>query len=324
MVVRVSEKIARYVMAEGLSPSGREKSGADTLEPHLLVPLSKHSMAGAGLDFLSHFFREKGSVRLTLMHIPPSQAAVWVEERNYESLDALEARSAMTEARGRRVLDDARRRLVAAGFDPERVEGKVAPYQMGKARDIIREAREGRYDAVVLGRRVQTSLEDVFDQSICRELVESLTHAISFPLWLCRLPEAGRRDVLLCVDGSNPSDRMADHVGYMLARSPGHTVTVFHVHDPSKSDPLDADAIVNHAVEVLLDAGLPLNRIVQMVRRGSNPARLIQEEYAEGRHAAVAIGSAGAGRGFWNRLLVGSVARTLFKALQGAALWVCY
>ncbi|WP_147820139.1 universal stress protein [Salidesulfovibrio onnuriiensis] len=325
MAADATDSILRHVLTQGLSPSGRQEPDAgESLEPHLLVPLSSHSMAGAGLDFLSHFFEDKSSVRLTLMHIPPSQAAVWVEETSYESLNALEAQAAQCAGKGRRVVDDARRRLLAAGFDPERIEGKVAPHQMGKAHDIIREAREGRYDAVVLGRRVQTGLEDVFDQSICRELIESLTHAISFPLWLCRLPEKGRRDVLLCVDGSDPSDRMADHVGYMLARSPGHRVTVFHVHDPSKSAPLDAEAILGHAVDVLLEAGVPLARIGQMVRRGASPARLIEEEYASGSYAAVAIGSAGADRGFWNKLLVGSVAQALFKKLRGAALWVCY
>lgn len=325
MTVRATDSIVRHMMAEGLSPSGRKKTdAADPLLPHLLLPLSKHSKAGSGLEFVSRFFTDKEAVSLTLMHIPPSQAAVWAEETSYESLDVLEAQAATADKKGRMVVDEARRKLKAAGFDLEKIEDKMPSPQMSKARDIVREAREGRYDAVVLGRRVQEGLADVMDQSVCRELLEGLADSISFPLWLCRLPEPDRKNVLLCVDGSDPSDRMADHVGYMLAREPGHTVTVFHVHDPSKSDPMEAEAIVNHAIDVMVEADMPMDRINQVIRRGSNPARLIREEYDAGKYAAVAIGSAGTDRGFWNKLFVGSVAQAIFKELRGAALWVCF
>jgi len=312
-------------MTAGLSPSGREKeTTADPLDRHLLLTLSKHSKAGAGLEFISNFFTAKDHVRLTLMHISPSQAAVWAEETSYESLDVLETQAAAADKKGRMVVDEARRKLVAAGFDKEKIEDRIASAQKSKAHEIIREARKGRYDAVVLGRRPQMGLADLMDHSLCRELLEGLADAISFPLWICRLPEKGRKNVLLCVDGSDPSDRMADHTGFVLAREPGHTVTVFHVHDPSKSDPMDAEGVVEHAVDVLKEAGMPEERIVRMIQRSTNPARLIQEEYDAGNFAAVAIGSAGSGRGFWNKMFVGSVAQAVFKELHGAALWICF
>jgi len=312
-------------MAEGVSPSGREKVKTDDpLDRSLLLPLSSHSKAGIGLEFVSDFFTQKEHVGLTIMHIPPSQAAVWVEETSYESLDILETRTAASDMKGRKVLDAAKRKLKAAGFDPEKIEDKIAPPQMSKAHDIIREAREGRFNAVVLGHRAQGGLADLMDHSVCRDMLEGLADSISFPLWVCRLPERGRKNVLLCVDDSDPSDRMADHVGFMLALEPGHTVTVFHVHDPVKSAPMDAEAIVDHTIEVLTEAGLPIDRIAVMIRRGSNPARLIQDEYTAGKYAAVAIGSAGSDRGFWNRMFIGSVAQTVFKGLHGAALWVCF
>jgi len=312
-------------MAAGLSPSGREKTETtDPTDRHLLLALSKHSKAGAGLQFVSNFFTAKDHVRLTLMHIPPSQAAVWAEETSYESLDVLETQAAAADKKGRMVVDEARRKLIAAGFDKEKIEDKVSSPQMSKAHDIIREAREGRYDALVLGRRAQVGLADVMDHSLCREMLEGLADSISFPLWIGRLPEHGRKNVLLCADGSDPSDRMADHTGFILAREPGHTVTVFHVHDPAKSDPMDAECVVERTVDVLIEAGMPEERIAMMIRRGTNPARLIQEEYDAGKYAAVAIGSAGSDRGFWNKMFVGSVAQAVFKELHGAALWICF
>lgn len=325
MMTQASDSLLRQMAAERHSSSvEKQTESGPAVTPHLLLPLSNHSKAGAGLSFISRFFSEISAIRLSLMHIPPSQAAVWAEEMSYESLDVLETQAATADKQGRKVVEHAKRQLVVAGFDPDKVAEKVMPAQMSKARDIIREARKGQYDAVVLGRRVQGGLADVMDQSVCRELLEGLAHSISFPLWLCRLPELDRKQVLLCVDGSDPSDRIADHVGYILSHETGHDVTVFHVHNPAKGDPMEAEAVVNHAVEVLTEAGLAEDRITVEIRRGTNTVRLIEEEYDAGMYAAVAIGSAGSDRGFWNKFFVGSVASKLFQELHGAALWVCF
>jgi nucleotide-binding universal stress UspA family protein len=313
---------ARPVIDPSLTPSGRER-GEDDLDRHLLVALSAHSKAGAGIEFITHFFTAREHVGLTLFHIPANQAAVWAEEASYETLDALETRVAASAGKGRRLVADARRTLVDAGFDPEKIVDKVVTPQMGKGHDLIREAARGRYDAVVLGRRAQVGLGEIMDKSLSRQLLEGLSHSISFPLWICRLPEHDRRNVLLCVDGSPPSERMTDHVGFMLAREPGHTVTVFHV-SPGGADTPEVRKVTDRTVALLVEAGMPEERIAVTVRAGTSPARLIEAEYHAGRYAAVAIGSSGAGRGLWDRLFVGSVARTVFDDLSGAALWVCF
>ncbi len=139
-----SDSISGYVRTEGLSPSRQEtESSKAPLDRHLLLALSKHSKAGAGLDFVSNFFTAKEDIHLTLMHIPPAQAAVWAEETSYESLDVLETQAATLDKKGRMVVDTAKRKLMAAGFIPEKIEDKILQPQMSKAHDIIREAREG-------------------------------------------------------------------------------------------------------------------------------------------------------------------------------------
>ena len=325
MNMHSSNPVSGYIRAEGRSSSGGERGTAgDPLDRHLLLPLSKHSKAGAGVDFVSHFFTEKKPVRLTLLHIPPSQAAVWAEEANFERLDALELQAATDDVKGRAVIDGARRRLVADGFDKEHIDNTILSAQASKARDIIRVARKGKYDAVVLGHRAQIGLADLMDISVCREMLDGLAHAISFPLWICRFPERDRRNILLCVDGSEPSDRITDHVGFILASEPGHDVTVFHVHDPAKPNLVQAEGVLNQAASVLMEAGLSEERITLTLKNGTNPAQLIAEACDAGRYTAVAMGSAGADRGLWDKLFVGSVARTVFKELHGAALWVCF
>ncbi|MUM77804.1 hypothetical protein GKC30_09175 [Pseudodesulfovibrio sp. F-1] len=313
---------SRPVIDPGLTPSGREP-GRDNLDRHLLIALSAHSKAGAGIEFVTHFFSAKANLDLTLFHIPAGQAAVWAEETSYKTVEALETRAVAGHGKGRKLVGDVKHVLAAAGFDPERIHERVVAPQKSKGHDLIREAARGRYDAVVLGRRAQLGLGEIMDKSLSRHLLEGLSHAISFPLWICRLPEPDRRNVLLCVDGSPPSERITDHVGFMLAREPGHTVTVFHV-SPGGEDAPEAHAVMDRALALLAEAGMPRERIATVVRKGANPARHIEAEYEAGRYAAVAIGSSGAGRGLWDRLFVGSVARTVFADLSGAALWVCF
>jgi len=311
----------RPVIDPELSPSGREP-GRDNLDRHLLIALSSHSKAGAGIEFVTHFFTAKDDLDLTLFHIPAAQGAVWAEETSYETVEALEARAAIGQGKGRKLVGDAKQVLAAAGFDPGRIHERVVAPLKSKGHDLIREAVQGRYDAVVLGRRAQLGLGEIMDKSLSRHLLEGLSHAISFPLWICRLPEPDRRNVLLCVDGSPPSERITDHVGFMLAREPGHGVTLFHV--SQDGDTPEAHAVMDRALTLLTEAGMPRERISTVVRKGANPARHIEAEYEAGRFAAVAIGSSGAGRGLWDRLFVGSVARTVFDDLSGAALWVCF
>ncbi|MFH1913124.1 MAG: universal stress protein [Pseudomonadota bacterium] len=312
----------RPVMDPNLPPPGRER-GRDHLDRHLLIALSAHSKAGAGVEFVSHFFTAREHIDLTLFHIPAAQAAVWAEETSYETVDAMETQAAAGHGKGRKLVGDVKRALAATGFAPERIHERVVAPQTTKGPDLIREAAQGRYDAVVMGRRALMGLGEIMDKSLSRHLLEELSHSISFPLWICRLPEHDRRNVLLCVDGSPPSERITDHVGFMLAQEPGHTVTVFHV-SPGGEDTPEASAVMDRAMALLAEAGMPRERITTVVRKGANPARHIEAEYHAGRYAAVAIGSSGAGRGLWKRYFVGSVVRTVFDDLTGAALWVCF
>ncbi|WP_285905666.1 universal stress protein [Pseudodesulfovibrio pelocollis] len=312
----------RPIMDPNPTPSGRE-SGRDDLDRHLLIALSTHSKAGAGVEFVSRFFTAREHVDLTLFHIPAAQAAVWAEETSYETVEAMETRAATGHGKGRKLVGDVKRALAAAGFDPERIHERVVAPRTSKGHDLIREAAQGRYDALVMGRRALMGLGEIMDKSLSRHLLEEMSHSISFPLWICRLPESDRRNVLLCVDGSPPSERITDHVGFMLAPEPGHTVTVFHVSSDGEDAP-EARAVIDRSVALLTEAGMPRERIATVVRKGTSPARLIEDEYHAGRYAVVAIGSSGAGRGLWKRYFVGSVVRTVFDDLTGAALWVCF
>ncbi|UZP68810.1 universal stress protein [Desulfovibrio mangrovi] len=289
---------------------------------HLLLPLRCESVAMSGVDFISSFFSDKREVRLSLMNIVHCSPETW--DRGYGRGGNLGSLDLSAERKGRECLHEIHARLEREGFLPEHISRKVLPTSEAKAQVIVREGSKGLYDAVVLGHRALVSLECLFEGSVCGELFESLAERIGFPFWVCRRLHHHRKNVLLCADGSEPSLRIADHVGFMLAAEPAHDVTILHIKDASKERRFTEDEVMERTVAAVTGAGLDEGRIRRVVKGSGPVAKSILQEVQEGGYAVVAVGSAGAGHGFFKKMFVGSVARTLFSDLTGSVLWVCY
>ncbi len=285
------------------------------MERHLLVTISEDKSALHGIRFVASFFQAKENVRLTLFYTTSQpmtgEIVGFAEKAERERLQ--HAR----EARAQQALDQAVKTLVDLGFPAENIEARLKFRKYTKGLDIINEAEQGLYDAVVLGRRGLTALEELVETSVSREL---LTTRFGSPIWICRMPETGRRNVLLCVDDSEQAMRMADHVGYILANEPSHTVTLMNVFDPGSGDRPFAEALFAKARELLHDNGVADARIeTRMVEAYNAPAAIMERSRD---YAAVAVGRTGQSHGFLKRLFMGSVSTVLFRQLTGAALWL--
>lgn len=128
-------------------------------------------------------------------------------------------------ARAVKNLEDARGYLIRHGIEPERIVIKTRPRVGGLAQDIITEAEQGSFDALVVGRRGLTRTQELFMGSVSNQLVQ---HAANVPLWIIdgviREPK-----VLVAVDGSPASLRAVDHIAFMLGQNPEAEVTFLHV-----------------------------------------------------------------------------------------------
>ncbi|MCF8030982.1 MAG: universal stress protein [Desulfohalobiaceae bacterium] len=280
------------------------------MEKHLLVTVSDSPSHMQGVRFLSSFFGDKSQVMLTLVHIAPSrgQDPGFVERGpTAKECELLEDKA----------LRNAGRFLEESGFPQNKTLCQYRTKAMTTAKDILQEAQKGKYDAVVLGRRGTTRLEEGLGSSVSMQVLEQER---SMPIWICRHIESSRSGVLLCLDGSEPSLRMADHVGFMLEGQGHHRVTLFHV--PGKeTEP--AEEIFSQAREVLLRDGIDASRIADREGSGRNAAKAIQKEAQEGEYAAVAVGYSGAGHKGWReKFSFGSVSKKLSYDLQGHCLWI--
>jgi nucleotide-binding universal stress UspA family protein len=272
------------------------------MHKHLLLTISDDPSSLYGVKFVNNFFKNKDTVRFTLFFIAPRSGRdveFELDQHVEESCDL--------------ALESARQRLLLDGFVEENISCKVKKRSMSKVKDIIREANQGLYDALVLGRRGISRLEELINDSVSMRVLEQERKS---PIWICREPDPGRTNVLLCVDGSEPALHIADHVGFMVQNEDAHTITLFHVNLPGNKN----QAIVDQAREELIKNGIASERIKVKTVAGSNADQLIAQEASNGKYAIVAAGYAEKPKSGLFRL--GSTSKKLCYNLKGAALWL--
>lgn len=67
-------------------------------------------------------------------------------------------------------MENAKKLLVEAGFDENKITTKIALKKNGIARDIVTESKEG-YDSIIIGRRGLTSIKEMFLGSISQKVL---------------------------------------------------------------------------------------------------------------------------------------------------------
>jgi len=292
------------------------------VQKELLLAIGDDRAASYNLRFLKDAFDSFCDLKLTLFYAAPRSALWDRQEAGLPPTDeAVDRLMAHKKDRGRKALEDARQWIMdIAGCDGQNIRTKVVHSRLGTARELVAEAREGLYDALVLGRKGFTWFEEIFENSVCHEL---LWQDIDFPIWICKRPsQVSRQNVLLCLDGSAPSLRMADHAGYMLAKEPRQSFTLFHVAQKGYGDARSA-RIFDEALAILGEHGIPDERIDIKMVTGSNPVKAILKEARAGQYAAVGVGRRGAGsQTRKENLFPSTVSVNLLRQLQETALWI--
>jgi nucleotide-binding universal stress UspA family protein len=272
------------------------------MQKHILMSVSDDPSSLYGVKFVNDFFKNKDTVRFTLFFIAPRSGRDVEFELDQHMSEACDL-----------ALETARQRLILGGFLEENLLCKIKKRSFSKVKDIIHEANKGLYDAIILGRRGISRLEELINDSVSMRVLEQERKS---PIWMCREPEPGRRNVLLCVDGSEPAIHIADHVGFMLKNEDSHSIALFHV-SPRGAQ---GTAVLDRAKEELVKNGIAPERIKYAQASGSNTDQLILKEAESGKYAVVAAGYAEKPKEGLFRL--GSTSKKLAYNLKGAALWL--
>jgi len=291
------------------------------MEKHFLVTVSEQMSTLYGVRFVGNFFMNKEKKKITLFYTTPKTSAIWKGERTVEGLVEWESQARDYEAKGKKALESAKKELVRLGFKNDSIATKLQMRRHSKVMEIIQEGEKGLYDALVLGRRGLTWLEEAFDDSVSKELLEK---KVNFPIWICRKPDPARKNILVCVDGSDAAYRMVDHVGFIMSQETKQEVTLLTIRKKGAKVSDDSENILSKSREYLKRNGFPVEMVRDKVVESNQPAEAILKEAKQGHFGAVAVGRTGAGRGFIKKAFIGSVSDKLFRELEGAVLWICY
>lgn len=286
------------------------------MDRHFLVAVSEQKSSLLGVRFIGNFFSEKQDIKSTLFYSAPKPSAVWGNERNIEEDRRQKSQERKNLAKGNDALETAKKECISLGFSPDNISLKLQTQIFSKVGDLIQEGEKGHYDALVMGRRGLSMIEEAFEDSVSKALFDQ---TFTFPVWLCRSNHPDRKNVLLYLDGSETSFRMADHVGFILSMEKKHRVDMMISDDVS-----DAAAVKETARSILLKHGIPEDLIRQKTGISGNVAGIILKEVEKEHYAAVALGRSGQEKSLLMRLFRGPVCGALFKDLHDASLWLCH
>jgi nucleotide-binding universal stress UspA family protein len=248
---------------------------------------------------------------------------------------ALEKLMAANEKSSHQILEKARHQLLQAGIAPECIEVRTHVRANGVAQDILDVSQTSQYDAVVIGRRGLSRMQELFTGSVTANL---LAHSQWTPIWMVD-GEVTNPKILLASDGSPNALRAMDHLAFMFRGNLHAQLHVVHVKprvqdlltlDLDKETLAAAEAAIGSSTQqrvdsfrsqaeaVMLKNGLQPDRLhVQTIESRFAIAGSIMDAAREGGFGAIVIGRSSAPKS----LFVGSVARKIIQKIENMAVW---
>jgi nucleotide-binding universal stress UspA family protein len=140
----------------------------------IAVDESKNSMKA--VNYVAKGMEKTGTVTL-LSIVPDATAACGLDgpsliplfKQNVKAFCAIEDTKKHTV---KAFMEEAKRALVQAGFASKNVAVKIRKKKVGIARDILKEAEQGKYTTVVIGRRGLSGIKQFMLGSVSNKIVQ--------------------------------------------------------------------------------------------------------------------------------------------------------
>lgn len=274
----------------------------------------------------------------TLIHIQPllSQYLTRDAERKPKAFKALQALMKSHEAASRELLEKVRDQMVRRGLPADRIEVCSLIRNNGVAEDLMDHCRLKSYDALCVGRRGISQLQEMIVGSVTTTLLE---HVQLTPVWIVD-GEVADSNILLAADGSPNSLRALDHLCFMLSGDPEAAVQLVHVKPRFQelceiqingdtaaaaqeaildSDRRCIDDFYNQAAKVLEKNDISPDRLtIQTIENRLSTAGAVVDAAVKGGFGTIVSGR----RGFKKGLFTGSVSRKMIQKLKNRAIWL--
>jgi nucleotide-binding universal stress UspA family protein len=290
------------------------------------------------IKYACNIFASLKEAHFTLFHVQPMISEYLLDEAKNDLAAEAELKRMInknTEA-GKNLLQKYKEEMIRLGVADQHIDSITLPRTLGLAKDILKYSAGDTYDAIIIGRRGLSGLQEVIMGSVSANVVE---HSKSTPVWLID-GEVDSQQIIFAVDGSENSLKALDHLTFVMGDNPEARILFFHV-QPKISDycPIDfevtdtdqledmiaqgdkkcIDQFFAHAHKKLKDAGFDDNQIeVKVSDALLNPGKAIIEEAKKGDYGTIVIGRRGINKTFFT----GSVSRYVINQISDKALWI--
>jgi len=264
------------------------------MEKKLLIAVDGSIYSTNTLHYLERLFAHLDDIRFHLINVitchPSETAKEWLDD--LELLNMLSKEEQKRYAAANRYLNKAVERLERNGISPEYVTTEVKISTSSPASELLYIARKGFFDALIIGRRGVSKLEELILGSVSCTLLEKC-HDV--PVWIID-GKVDSRKFLVPVDGSHFTLQALDHLCFILQGNPYAEITLFHSsamfaqRQDLKSgycprflqnewcedhkDDKDLYFVAPH--QMLINSGFPLERIHRLeTKKGMYPSRQI-------------------------------------------------
>jgi len=196
------------------------------MEKKLLIGVDASVYSSNTLHYLEQLFAHLDDIRLHLLTViscNPSQApSAWLDD--LELLSRLSPEEQRHYAAAKKFLHASIERLRRNGIGTDQVTTEIKISTTNPAAEVLNIARKGMFDALVLGRRGVSKIEELIMGSVSSTLFEKC-HDV--PVWIID-GQVDSRKFLVPVDGSHFTLQAVDHLCFMLRDNPYAEVTLFH------------------------------------------------------------------------------------------------
>jgi nucleotide-binding universal stress UspA family protein len=301
------------------------------------VDLSTHSLNA--VKYVANQCAPK-DLRVNVMFVvPTAPETFWDLEKDDFFRERMKGKYAQwkrdTKKKGQAFLEDAKNILVKAKFSQNKVGLILRERKVGIARDILKECTLG-YDAVVVGRRGLSKLEDMFLGSVSTKIVQGVKN---LPVWVIG-GEVASKKMLIAVDSSKNSRKAVDYVGKFAAHTRGE-LTLFYalrsvsfgfvddlvLQDKDTERQLlekvdrDIPRMFRSYKDILIRSGVGEDRIsTKSVLHSTSRAGDILQEAKQRGYGTIVMGRRGLSK--VREFLMGRVTNKVLSRAEGFAIWI--
>jgi len=307
------------------------------LEKRILVAVDDSLYSKKAVEYAAGIITTIPEATFTLFNVQPTISDYLAHDANIDAnaRAALNEVIAKNEKESQELLDKYKDMMTDKGIDGKSIDLVSQPRIMGASKDILHFAKRQLMDAIVLGRRRVSKLEEAFVGSVANVVLE---HASVIPVWAID-GDVKSQKIMVAVDGSESSLSAVDYISNLVGGVPDIKLTLLHVTPTlrdyctiefdeegdivddviARGDKQCVDNFHTHAYKRFKASGINENQIlIREVKSTINIGKTIVDEAEKGKFGIVVVGRKGHNESFF----MGSVSRYVMNNAKDCAVWL--